>query len=133
VALLERKEMKDCPFCNPDEDKILWKDDNVYVIRDIYPASPSHTLVIPFRHFASIFAATREELESITAALRFRKLQLERSLAADGYNIGVNDGTAAGQTIPHVHVHLIPRFERDVDDPRGGIRGVIPERRTYPV
>lgn len=124
--------MKRCPFCNPDEKKIIWKDENVYVVRDLYPVSPSHTLIIPFRHFASVFDATDDELHSISRALRFRKEQLERSLAADGYNIGVNEGTAAGQTIPHVHIHLIPRFERDVDDPRGGIRGVIPEKKTYP-
>jgi len=124
--------MKDCPFCNPGNDRMIWKDENVYVIRDLYPVSPSHSLIIPFRHFASIFEATDEELNSISRALRFRKEQLERSLAADGYNIGVNEGTAAGQTIPHVHIHLIPRFERDVDDPRGGIRGVIPEKKIYP-
>lgn len=124
--------MKRCPFCEPDEKMIIWKDDNVYVVRDLYPVSPSHTLIIPFRHFASVFDATDDELRSISRALRFRKEQLERSLAADGYNIGVNEGTAAGQTIPHVHIHLIPRFERDVDDPRGGIRGVIPEKKTYP-
>lgn len=124
--------MENCPFCEPDDERIIWKDDNVYVIRDLYPVSPSHTLIIPFRHFASIFEATENELRSISRALIFRKQQLERSLAADGYNIGVNEGAAAGQTIPHVHIHLIPRFERDVDDPRGGIRGVIPEKRTYP-
>ncbi len=124
--------MKECPFCNPEEDRIIWKDEHVYVLRDLYPVSPSHTLIIPLRHFASIFEATEEELRSISRALVFRKEQLERSLAADGYNIGVNEGSAAGQTIHHVHIHLIPRFERDVDDPRGGIRSVIPEKRTYP-
>lgn len=124
--------MKRCPFCDPDENLIIWKDENVYVVRDLYPVSASHTLIIPFRHFASVFDATDDELHSISRALRFRKEQLERSLAADGYNIGVNEGTAAGQTIHHVHIHLIPRFERDVDDPRGGIRGVIPEKKTYP-
>ncbi len=121
-----------CPFCEPDPERILWKDDNVYVVRDLYPVSASHSLIIPFRHFASIFEATAEELSSIARALSIRKSQLERSLAADGYNIGINEGPAAGQTIPHVHIHLIPRFERDVDDPRGGIRGVIPEKKTYP-
>jgi len=121
-----------CPFCEPDPERILWRDENVYVVRDLYPVSASHSLIIPFRHFASIFEATDDELSSIAKALSFRKAQLERSLAADGYNIGINEGPAAGQTIPHVHIHLIPRFERDVDDPRGGIRGVIPEKKTYP-
>lgn len=122
----------DCPFCEPDPERILWKDENVYVVRDLYPVSASHSLIIPFRHFASIFDATGDELASIAKAMSFRKSQLEMSLAADGYNIGINEGPAAGQTIPHVHIHLIPRFERDVDDPRGGIRGVIPEKKTYP-
>jgi len=101
------------------------------MIRDLYPVSPSHSLVIPFRHFQSVFDASEEELLSIARALIFRKEQLEDTLAADGYNIGINDGFAAGQTIPHLHVHLIPRFERDVEDPRGGIRGIIPEKKLY--
>jgi diadenosine tetraphosphate (Ap4A) HIT family hydrolase len=121
-----------CPFCEPDPDRILWKDDHVYVVRDLFPVSPSHSLVIPFRHFASVFDATPEELSSIAAALVARKRQLSETLAVNGYNIGINEGAAAGQTIPHVHVHLIPRFDRDVPDPRGGVRGVIPEKRVYP-
>jgi diadenosine tetraphosphate (Ap4A) HIT family hydrolase len=104
----------------------------VYVVRDLFPVSPSHSLVIPFRHFASVFDATPEELSSIAAALVARKRQLSETLAVNGYNIGINEGAAAGQTIPHVHVHLIPRFDRDVPDPRGGVRGVIPEKRVYP-
>ncbi len=120
-----------CPFCEPDPGRIIWQDENVYMIRDLYPVSPSHSLVIPFRHFQSVFDASEEELLSIARALIFRKEQLEDTLAADGYNIGINDGFAAGQTIPHLHVHLIPRFERDVEDPRGGIRGIIPEKKLY--
>lgn len=120
-----------CPFCDPDSERILWRDENVYIIRDLYPVSPSHSLIVPFRHFQSVFEASDEELNSIVKALKFRKEQLEDTLAADGYNIGVNDGFSAGQTIPHLHVHLIPRFERDVEDPRGGIRGVIPEKKLY--
>lgn len=121
-----------CPFCEPDPRRILWKDDYVYVVRDLFPVSPSHSLIIPFRHFASVFDATPEELASIAAALLARKSQLSETLAVNGYNIGINEGAAAGQTIPHVHVHLIPRFDRDVPDPRGGVRGVIPEKRIYP-
>ena len=121
-----------CPFCDPDPARILWRDDLVYVVRDMFPVSPSHSLIIPFRHFASIFDASPEELSSIAEALQARKRQLTETLAVNGYNIGVNEGAAAGQTIPHVHIHLIPRFDRDVPDPRGGIRGVIPEKRVYP-
>jgi diadenosine tetraphosphate (Ap4A) HIT family hydrolase len=122
----------DCPFCDPDPRRILWSDDLVYVVRDMFPVSPSHSLIIPFRHFASIFDASPAELESIAAGLLARQRQLSQTLAVNGYNIGLNEGKAAGQTIPHVHIHLIPRFDRDVPDPRGGIRGVIPEKRVYP-
>ncbi len=121
-----------CPFCTPDEERILWRDELVYVVRDMFPVSPSHSLIIPFRHFASIFEATPPELESIAAGLLARRQQLSETLVVNGYNIGLNEGPAAGQTIPHVHIHLIPRFDRDVPDPRGGIRGVIPEKRIYP-
>jgi diadenosine tetraphosphate (Ap4A) HIT family hydrolase len=121
-----------CPFCTPDEERILWRDELVYVVRDLFPVSPSHSLIIPFRHFASIFEATPGELESITAGLLERRQQLSETLTVNGYNIGLNEGSAAGQTILHVHIHLIPRFDRDVPDPRGGIRGVIPEKRIYP-
>ncbi len=125
--------MKDCPFCNIEPDRIIWKDENVFLMRDMYPASPSHALVIPFRHFESIFEATQEELNSIAKAIRVRKEQLDATLAAAGFNIGINEGEAAGQTVPHVHIHIIPRFHNDVQDPRGGIRCVIHDRQRYPV
>lgn len=125
--------MKDCPFCDPDPEAILWRDENVYIVRDLYPVSPSHSLVVPFRHFASLFDATPEELRSIAMALAARRDQLALTLTVSGFNIGVNDGKAAGQTIAHAHVHMIPRFDRDVPDPRGGVRGVIPEKQKYPV
>jgi diadenosine tetraphosphate (Ap4A) HIT family hydrolase len=127
----EGRSIMSCPFCNPDEEKILWKDEYVYVVRDMFPVSPSHSLIIPFRHFSSIFEATQDELASITRALSARRDQLSKTLSVGGYNIGLNEGLAAGQTIPHVHIHLIPRYDRDVPDPRGGIRGVIPEKRIY--
>lgn len=128
---MSAEEIITCPFCNPDPKRILWNDENVYVIRDLYPVSPSHSLIIPFRHFQSVFETTEGELVSIVKALKFRKEQLEDTLSIDGYNIGINDGLSAGQTIPHLHVHLIPRFESDVEDPRGGIRSVIPEKKLY--
>jgi diadenosine tetraphosphate (Ap4A) HIT family hydrolase len=88
--------------------------------------------VVPKRHFESIFEATEEELRSICRALEARRRQLAQTLAVSGFNIGINDGRAAGQTIPHAHVHLIPRYDRDVPDPTGGVRGVIPEKQKYP-
>jgi len=122
-----------CPFCSPEPEDVLWQDENVYVIRDRYPVSPSHSLVVPFRHFESIFEATEDELRSIAAALSARRRQLAETLTVNGFNIGINDGRAAGQTIPHAHVHLIPRYDRDVPDPAGGVRGVIPEKQKYPI
>lgn len=124
--------MTNCPFCSPDPKDVLWQDENVYVIRDRWPVSPSHSLVVPFRHFESIFDATEEEMRSITRALVARREQLAETLTVNGFNIGINDGRAAGQTIPHAHVHLIPRYDRDVPDPAGGVRGVIPEKQKYP-
>jgi diadenosine tetraphosphate (Ap4A) HIT family hydrolase len=121
--------MTDCPFCSIEPPQIIWSDELVIVIRDAWPVSPSHSLVIPRRHFESIFEATPDELRSLAKAIVARKEQLALTLTVNAYNIGINEGRAAGQLVPHAHIHIIPRFDRDVPDPRGGVRGVIPERR----
>ena len=96
-----------------------------------YPVSDGHLLVVTTRHVADWFEASEEEQRAVLRALdRGRQIILERH-AADGFNVGVNIGEAAGQTIPHLHVHLIPRFDGDVPDPRGGVRHVIPSRGNY--
>lgn len=110
-----------------------------FAIRDGYPVSPGHTLVIPFRHIATWFDATREEQIAILALVDEVKRQLDRGVAhsdgtarvPDGYNVGFNAGEAAGQTVMHLHVHVIPRYAGDVDDPRGGVRHVIPGKGNY--
>ena len=102
-----------------------------WVIRDGFPISPGHTLIIPKRHVASFFELTAEERSGLLALLDEAKADLDREFSPQGYNIGVNDGKAAGQTIAHVHIHLIPRFAGDRPDPRGGVRWIVPEKADY--
>jgi len=101
------------------------------VIRDGYPVSPGHTLVIPKRHVGSFFQVTPDERSDLLALLDDAKAQMGLEFKPDGYNIGINDGPAAGQTVPHLHIHLIPRYDGDRADPRGGVRWVIPEKANY--
>jgi len=100
-------------------------------IRDGYPLSVGHTLIIPKRHIASLFDATDEEQMALLQALRTLKIELTQQYAPDGYNIGINDGLAAGQTVLHLHIHLIPRYTGDCTDPRGGVRWIFPEKAVY--
>ena len=121
----------DCFFCHLDDTKIISQDDLVITIRDGFPISPGHTLIIPKRHIASFFAATDTEHKALLQALTIAKTELEQKYAPDGYNIGINDGIAAGQTIQHLHIHLIPRYAGDCPDPRGGVRWLFPEKAVY--
>ena len=121
----------DCPFCTLPEDRITAKSDLILTIRDAFPVSPGHTLIIPRRHVASVFDLDLMEKAALLGALEEAKKVLDREFSPACYNIGVNDGKAAGQTISHVHVHLIPRYEGDSKDPRGGVRWVFPERAKY--
>lgn len=103
--------------------------------RDAYPVSAGHTLVIPVRHVASFFDITPNERAAMRAAmfglLEAAKQQLHAEFSPAGYNIGINDGAAAGQTVGHLHIHLIPRYAGDQPDPRGGVRWVLPEKADY--
>jgi len=103
----------------------------VVAFPDGYPVSPGHTLVIPKRHVGSLTDLTPEEAKALWALLSVARARLDEELRPDGYNLGVNDGRAAGQTVMHLHVHLIPRFDGDRADPRGGVRWVIPEKADY--
>lgn len=120
-----------CPFCTLPADRIVASNDLALVVRDGFPISPGHTLVIPKRHFGSFFEATDEERDAMLTLLDQARRDIGGELAPDGFNIGINDGAAAGQTVPHLHLHLIPRFEGDVADPRGGVRWVIAEKARY--
>jgi diadenosine tetraphosphate (Ap4A) HIT family hydrolase len=120
-----------CPFCQLPADRILFADDHALVIRDGFPVSPGHTLVIPRRHVGSFFDITADERAALLRLLDEAKAALDREFAPAGYNIGINDGPAAGQTVPHLHIHLIPRYTGDREDPRGGVRWVVPEKADY--
>lgn len=101
------------------------------MIRDGFPISPGHTLLIPKRHVRSFFELTEIERHDLLALLDQAKFDLDEELKPNGYNIGINDGPAAGQTVPHMHMHLIPRFTGDSSDPRGGVRWIIPTKAKY--
>lgn len=116
--------MASCIFCMKPETEILAENDLALAFYDKYPVNVGHVLIIPRRHVESFFEATPEELAAINELLFEVKDKLDTKLNPDGYNIGVNVGWAAGQTIFHLHVHIIPRYKGDVPDPRGGIRKI---------
>ena len=122
---------KPCPFCTLPPERIIDSNDLALVIRDGYPVSPGHTLVIPKRHIGSWFETTPEEQSAMLNLLERAKVVLETEFKPDGYNIGINDGPTAGQTVPHLHMHLIPRYKGDLTDPKGGVRWIIPEKAKY--
>lgn len=120
-----------CLFCNQNDLKIIYQNTFVYAIYDGFPVNPGHTLIITKRHVSNYFDLTIEEKQSIDGALMYVKSKLDKEFHPDGYNIGINNGEAAGQTIMHLHVHLIPRYHGDTPQPRGGVRGVIPGKMSY--
>ncbi len=120
-----------CPFCSLPPDRQLLANDRAVAVRDGFPVSPGHTLIIPRRHVASFFEVTDEERADLMRLLDAARDALDQQFRPAGYNIGINDGIAAGQTVPHLHIHLIPRYEGDRDDPRGGIRWVLPDKAAY--
>lgn len=119
-----------CPFCQSDLSTIKSQKD-AYAMYDKYPVSPGHTLIIPTRHVADFFDLTPEEMNACWALAHEMKGVLTEKYQPDGFNVGINVGKAAGQTIFHVHIHLIPRYEGDVENPVGGVRYVIPEKANY--
>ncbi|MCA9621532.1 MAG: DEAD/DEAH box helicase family protein, partial [Myxococcales bacterium] len=122
---------KPCIFCDLEERDLVWSSDFVLAVRDAMPVTDGHTLVIPRRHVATYFDASADERAAIWAAVDVIKAQLDEELKPDGYNVGFNAGEAAGQTVMHLHVHVIPRYRGDMDDPRGGVRYVIPSKGNY--
>jgi diadenosine tetraphosphate (Ap4A) HIT family hydrolase len=122
---------RDCPFCRVESSRVVAANDLAFVVRDQYPVSPGHSLVIPKRHVADWWSTAPQERAAIDALVDTVKEGLDREFSPAGYNVGFNDRAAAGQTVFHLHVHVIPRFEGDVDDPRGGIRHVLPARANY--
>lgn len=121
----------DCPFCSLAAAELVYESEQVVAFRDRYPVSKGHTLVIPLRHVVTYFDASENEQAELWRAVASLKRDLDRELRPDGFNVGFNAGAAAGQTVMHLHVHVIPRFTGDMKDPRGGVRGVIPEKQKY--
>ena len=117
-----------CPFCELPPGLII--DANEDAVGYRYPLTEGHTLVIPRRH-VSVFEASETERANVWALVDRVRADLSRAVRPDAFNIGINDGVAAGQTVEHGHVHMIPRRSGDVADPRGGIRWVNPERARY--
>lgn len=120
-----------CPFCNLPAGRVIDRNDLAMALRDAYPVSPGHTLIVPVRHIGSFFEATEAERVALMGLLDSAKKQIDDEYRPDGYNVGINDGPAAGQTVPHVHIHLIPRYGGDRVDPRGGVRWIFPEKADY--
>jgi diadenosine tetraphosphate (Ap4A) HIT family hydrolase len=121
-----------CPFCAVISAGDYWLDGgNSVAIEDVFPLSPGHTLVLPRRHEGNYFVLDESEATSMTCLARRVQALLTERYRPDGYNLGINVGAAAGQTIGHVHLHVIPRYTGDVLDPRGGVRWVIPQRAMY--
>jgi diadenosine tetraphosphate (Ap4A) HIT family hydrolase len=116
-----------CPFCFPDAARVFHTSDLVLGLWDGYPISPGHALLVPRRHIASWFEATPAERNELTAAINIARAAILRNHSADGFNVGINIGAAAGQTV--FHLHVIPRYEGDVPDPRGGVRRVLPYKQ----
>jgi diadenosine tetraphosphate (Ap4A) HIT family hydrolase len=127
--------MDNCPFCNiektTDKSRIIYQDDTWIAIYDNYPVSQGHVLLIPKRHVETFFNLNMIELGSLGVTIGIIKMILDKKFHPDGYNIGANCGEAAGQTVMHCHIHIIPRYKGDMDNPRGGVRGCIPEKQKY--
>ncbi|MFI0398678.1 MAG: HIT family protein [Thiolinea sp.] len=123
--------MSVCPFCQLSTLDIVVENVFHMVIRDRYPVSVGHSLIIPKRHVASLFDLTTEEFNALYELLHTTRQQLDAEYQPEGYNVGVNVGETAGQTVFHLHVHVIPRYAGDCADPRGGIRWIFPEKADY--
>ena len=109
----------------------LLENDVGFVIYDGFPVSKGHCLVVPHRVYSDYFDSTEDEINGLQKLVIEIKELLDREYQPDGYNVGINCGEVSGQTIPHVHIHVIPRYEGDMDNPRGGVRGVIPSKQKY--
>lgn len=126
------QDFESCFFCPMPPERAIAKNELAYALRDGFPVTPLHMLVIPRRHVVDYFSLTKEELLACHDLIhRVRELVQAQDTTVEGFNIGVNTGAAAGQTILHCHFHLIPRRSGDVENPRGGVRNVIPGKGDY--
>tara|TARA_B100000427_G_scaffold327192_1_gene337397 strand:+ start:419 stop:817 length:399 start_codon:yes stop_codon:yes gene_type:complete len=130
--VLKVKMTEECLFCNKKKQKIIFSSKLLFVVRDSYPVTKLHTLIIPHRHVSNFFDLNENELIDLNKILKKqRKSLLDLDKEITGFNVGVNAGKDAGQSIMHCHIHLIPRRKGDIENPRGGVRGVIPSKQKY--
>ena len=128
----ENKEIWPCPFCRTEHLCVILENKTAFAVKDSSPVSLDHMLVLPKRHCSGYFHMTHEErCDAHDLIERLKALILDRDPSVRGFNIGVNCGETAGQTIFHAHIHLIPRRKNDTPHPRGGVRGVIPDKMNY--
>ena len=126
------KQTEQCLFCNKKKQNILYSSEFVYIVRDSFPVTKYHSLIIPHRHVSDFFDLSKDELKDLSKILKKERqslLDLDKEITA--FNIGVNAGKDAGQSIMHCHIHLIPRRGGDVENPQGGVRSVIPKKQHY--
>jgi len=124
---------KVCFFCNRAKKESIYSSEFLFVVRDNkFPVTKHHTLIVPHRHVSDFFDLNNNELNDLAKVLKKqRKLLINLDKEITGFNVGVNAGVDAGQSIMHCHIHLIPRRRGDMDNPRGGVRGVIPSKQKY--
>lgn len=120
-----------CPFCSAAPDRTFHEGRLILALWDNFPVTPGHALIVPRRHIPTWFDATPEEQQELSAAIETARAAILARHQPDGFNIGMNLGPAAGQTVGHLHLHVIPRYAGDVPDPRGGVRWVVPQRADY--
>lgn len=128
---MPRAGLADCPFCPPPKERVFHEAPLVLGVWDGFPVSPGHALLVPRRHVATWFEASTDERAALTEAIEVAREVILARHRPDGFNVGMNLGAAAGQTVPHLHLHVIPRYAGDVEDPRGGVRWVVPARAAY--
>ncbi len=122
---------KNCIFCEIKQEEIIKENNSAIAIYDNFPVNPGHVLIISKSHRRDWFETDIQEKIEIMELIDEIKIILDSEFSPHGYNIGMNCGEKAGQSIPHLHVHLIPRYSGDMENPRGGVRGVIPNKQNY--
>jgi len=120
-----------CLFCKPKPREVIAETDTALLVTDTYPVSLGHCLVIPKRHIATYFECNEEENRDFRTLIIKAKEYLDKKHSPDAYNIGNNNGLHAGQSVFHLHIHIIPRYKGDVENPKGGVRWVLPKKSQY--
>ena len=123
-----------CLFCdknNKEKHNIILENDLFYSRWDNFPVSSGHAEIVPKKHIVSFFELTKDDILQLYDLIIKTKKIISEKYNSDGYNIGLNEGNAAGQTINHLHIHIIPRYKNDIKNPRGGIRNIIPDKGNY--